>query len=63
MEDDSFGAVVLRVNIVHGFIFVDVLVRIRFAIRHTFGSSMCAGSINIDSSTLSPVEAFVCLET
>jgi hypothetical protein len=62
MEDDSFGAVVLRVNIVHGFIFVNVLVRVRFAIRHAFRSSMCTGSVNIDRSTLSSVKTFICLE-
>ena len=63
MEDDSLGAIVFRVNIVHGFIFVDVLVRVRFAIRHTLRSSMCAGSVNIDGSTLSSVKTFVLLKT
>jgi hypothetical protein len=63
MEDDGLGAVVFRVNVVHGFIFVDVLVRVRFAIRHTLRSSMCAGSVDVDSSTLSSVKTFVLLKT
>jgi hypothetical protein len=63
MEDDGLGAVVFRVNVVHGFILVDVLVRVRFAIRHTLRSSMCAGSVNINGSTLSSVKTFVLLKT
>ena len=43
------------------FVFINILVWVRFAVWYTFCGAMCSSSVNVDCGTPSPVEALILL--
>jgi hypothetical protein len=60
---NGFRSIVLRACVVHWFVFIIILIWLRFAIWYTFCGAMCSSSVNVDCGALSPVEALILLQT